>query len=188
MAPACSSPPPPSRCPAIAGWRDAGPSCRWSAASSMLVFGGLTIWLQDGIFIKLQPTIVNCLFGLILGADCWVLKRPLLKPNLRRGVPAHRRGLAQTHDPLGAVLLRAGDRPTNSSWRGFSTDIWIAKSRSWSAFPLTMVFALFELPLRGGTGWATTILSAKGWAARHPKVISLISLISGVARNRGRFS
>jgi len=36
----------------------------------VLVFGGLTIWLQDETFIKLKPTIVNCLFGVILGAAC----------------------------------------------------------------------------------------------------------------------
>ena len=33
----------------------------------VLVFGGLTLWLQDETFIKLKPTIVNCLFGVILG-------------------------------------------------------------------------------------------------------------------------
>ena len=30
------------------------------------VFGGLTLWLQDEVFIKLKPTIVNALFGLVL--------------------------------------------------------------------------------------------------------------------------
>ena len=46
----------------------------------VLVFGGLTIWLQDETFIKLKPTIVNCLFGVILGGGLLLLKRPLLKP------------------------------------------------------------------------------------------------------------
>ena len=46
----------------------------------VLVFGGLTIWLQDETFIKLKPTIVNCLFGVILGGGLLFLKRPLLKP------------------------------------------------------------------------------------------------------------
>ena len=35
----------------------------------VLVFGGLTLILQDELFIKLKPTIVNTLFGLtLLGA------------------------------------------------------------------------------------------------------------------------
>src|SRR5215207_8247548 len=29
----------------------------------VLVFGGLTLWLQDETFIKMKPTIVNVLFG-----------------------------------------------------------------------------------------------------------------------------
>src|SRR6267142_3946024 len=45
----------------------------------VLVFGGLTIWLQDATFIKLKPTIVNCLFGVILGGGL-LFGRPLLKP------------------------------------------------------------------------------------------------------------
>ena len=39
----------------------------------VLVFGGLTIWLQDDTFIKLKPTIVNCLFGVILGGGLLLL-------------------------------------------------------------------------------------------------------------------
>ena len=29
----------------------------------VMVFGGLTLWLQDETFIKMKPTIVNCIFG-----------------------------------------------------------------------------------------------------------------------------
>lgn len=32
----------------------------------VLVFGGLTLWLQDETFIKLKPTIVNALFAAVL--------------------------------------------------------------------------------------------------------------------------
>ena len=32
----------------------------------VLVFGGLSIWLQDETFIKMKPTIVNTLFGVVL--------------------------------------------------------------------------------------------------------------------------
>ena len=32
----------------------------------VLIFGGLTLWLQDDTFIKLKPTIVNMLFGGVL--------------------------------------------------------------------------------------------------------------------------
>ena len=31
-----------------------------------MVFGGLTLWLQDDHFIKIKPTIVNALFAVAL--------------------------------------------------------------------------------------------------------------------------
>jgi intracellular septation protein A len=37
-----------------------------SSRSNTVVFGGLTLLLQDELFIKLKPTIVNCLFGAVL--------------------------------------------------------------------------------------------------------------------------
>ena len=36
----------------------------------VIVFGGLTLWLQDDHFIKIKPTIVNGLFAAICLADC----------------------------------------------------------------------------------------------------------------------
>src|SRR5690606_20595706 len=50
-------------------------------ASVVLVFGGLTLWLQDETFIKMKPTIINALFAvLLLGGlafrQLWL--RPLL--------------------------------------------------------------------------------------------------------------
>src|SRR3982750_1951309 len=32
----------------------------------VLVFGGLTLWLHDDTFIKMKPTIVDSLFGIVL--------------------------------------------------------------------------------------------------------------------------
>ena len=32
----------------------------------VLIFGALTLWLQDDVFIKMKPTIVNALFGAVL--------------------------------------------------------------------------------------------------------------------------
>ncbi len=32
----------------------------------VVVFGGLTLWLQDDTFIKIKPTIIYCLFGGVL--------------------------------------------------------------------------------------------------------------------------
>ncbi len=39
----------------------------------VLVFGGLTLYLQDEFFIKLKPTIVNTLFGIVLLIVLWFI-------------------------------------------------------------------------------------------------------------------
>ena len=74
----------------------------------VLVFGGLTIWLQDETFIKLKPTIVNCLFGVILGGGLLLFKRPLLKPIFGAAFQLTDEGWRKLTRALGAVLLRAG--------------------------------------------------------------------------------
>ncbi len=76
----------------------------------VLVFGGLTIWLQDDTFIKLKPTIVNTLFAVILGGGLVLFKKPLLKPLFGAAFKLDRRGLVSAHDALDDVLLRPGDR------------------------------------------------------------------------------
>ena len=110
----------------------------------VLVFGGLTIWLQDETFIKLKPTIVNCLFGVILGGGLLLLDRPLLKPIFGAAFQLTDEGWRKLTAALGAVLLRAGRRQRVIAWRGFSTETWIA-SKMFVSFPLTMVFAFLQI-------------------------------------------
>jgi intracellular septation protein len=44
----------------------------------VLVFGGLTLWLHDDTFTKLKLTVINGLFGLVLGVGL-LLRKPLVK-------------------------------------------------------------------------------------------------------------
>ena len=37
----------------------------------VFVFGGLTLYLQDDVFIKMKPTIINTLFGVVLLGGLW---------------------------------------------------------------------------------------------------------------------
>jgi intracellular septation protein len=111
----------------------------------VLVFGGLTIWLQDETFIKLKPTIVNCLFGLILGGGLLLLDRPLLKPIFGAAFQLTDEGWRKltVRWCLFFFVLAAVNE---FMWRSFSTDTWIA-SKMFLSFPLTLVFAFLQLPL-----------------------------------------
>lgn len=111
----------------------------------VLVFGGLTIWLQDETFIKLKPTIVNCLFGVILGGGLLLFQRPLLKPLFGAAFRLTDEGWRKlTFRWALFFFVLAG---VNEVFRyGFSTDTWIA-SKMFVSFPLTLVFAFLQVPL-----------------------------------------
>ena len=111
----------------------------------VLVFGGLTIWLQDEIFIKLKPTIVNCLFGLILGGGLLFFRRPLLKPIFGAAFQLTDVGWWKltVRWALFFFVLAAVNEVMR---RSFSTDTWIA-SKMFLSFPLTLVFAVLQVPL-----------------------------------------
>jgi intracellular septation protein len=110
----------------------------------ILVFGGLTLWLQDETFIKMKPSIVNCLFGAILLGGL-AFGRPLLKPIF---------GAAFRLTDTGWRILTARwcafffalAIVNEVFWRGFSTETWIA-SKMFVSFPLTLVFAFLQVPL-----------------------------------------
>ena len=110
----------------------------------VLVFGGLTLALQDDVFIKLKPTVVNSLFGAILLGGL-ALGRPLLKPLL---------GTAIELDSAGwrALTLRWGlfffalAALNEVVRRSFSSDAWVT-FKVFGILPLTIVFALGQTPL-----------------------------------------
>jgi intracellular septation protein len=110
----------------------------------VLVFGGLTIWLQDETFIKLKPTIVNCLFGVILGSGL-LWGRPLLKPIFGAAFRLTDEGWRRL-TLRWALFFFVLAAINEIFWRGFSTDTWIA-SKMFVSFPLTLVFAFLQVPL-----------------------------------------
>ncbi|MDP9195556.1 MAG: septation protein A [Pseudomonadota bacterium] len=110
----------------------------------VLVFGGLTVWLEDETFIKLKPTVVNLLFATVLLAGL-VFRRNLLRLALG--------GILQLRDEgwnrlalrwAGFFLVLAG--LNELAWRLFSTDTWVA-FKTFGIMPLTMAFALAQTPL-----------------------------------------
>jgi intracellular septation protein len=111
----------------------------------ILVFGGLTIWLQDETFIKLKPTIVNCLFGVILGGGVLLFRRPLLKPIFGAAFSLTDEGWWKL-TVRWALFFFVLAAVNEVMWRNFSTDTWIG-SKMLLSFPLTLVFAFLQVPL-----------------------------------------
>jgi intracellular septation protein len=108
----------------------------------VLVFGGLTLWLQDDQFIKLKPTIVNTLFGCVLLGGL-AFGKPLL-PYVLDSVfsltPEGWRKLTFRWGLFFFVLAALNE----AVWRMFSTDFWVA-FKVWGVMPLTIVFAMAQV-------------------------------------------
>jgi len=110
----------------------------------VLVMGGLTLWLQDDTFIKVKPTIVNVFFGAVL----------LIGLAFGRSLLAYVFDAAFALDEPGwrKLTLRWGlfffflAGLNELVWRTQSTDFWVA-FKVWGTMPLTMIFALAQLPL-----------------------------------------
>jgi intracellular septation protein len=104
----------------------------------VLVFGGLTLWLQDDTFIKLKPTIVNTLFGSVLLGGL-LLGQSLLKyvfGDVYKLKPEGWRILTWRWCIFFFVLAVINE----IVWRNFSTDFWVA-FKVWGLMPLTLVFS-----------------------------------------------
>lgn len=110
----------------------------------VLVFGGLTLWLQDETFIKIKPTIIYLLFaGLLLGG--LALKRNFLETLLGEAFSLTHRGwrlLTLRWACFFAVLAVLNE----IVWRSYSTDTWVA-FKTFGFLPLTLLFAAAQVGL-----------------------------------------
>lgn len=109
----------------------------------VLVFGGLTLYLADELFIKIKPTLVNALFAAILFAGM-AFNKPLLKMVFGSALELTERGwhILTVRWAVFFVVLAVLNEIV---WRSFSTDFWIA-FKLMGALPLTLVFALAQTP------------------------------------------
>jgi intracellular septation protein len=110
----------------------------------VMVFGGLTLWLQDDHFIKIKPTIVNALFAgaLFFGL---LANQPLLRivfGEVFRLTDEGWRKLTLRWACFFTFLAVLNE----IVWRSFSTDTWVS-FKVFAVMPLTMAFAVAQVGL-----------------------------------------
>ncbi|MBC8129536.1 MAG: septation protein A [Rhizobiaceae bacterium] len=110
----------------------------------VVVFGALTLWLQNETFIKMKPTIVNALFATILLGGL-LLGRPLLGYVFNQAFKLDDAGWRKLTFRWGVFFLVMAV-VNEVVWRNFSTEFW-AGFKVWATMPITMAFMLFQIPL-----------------------------------------
>lgn len=110
----------------------------------VVVFGGLTLWLQDDLFIKMKPTIVNALFAAILFGGL-LFGHALLRHlfgDVFRLVESGWRHLTFRWACFFVFLAVLNE----FVWRSFSTEAWV-NFKVFAIMPLTMIFAVAQVGL-----------------------------------------
>ena len=113
-------------------------------AGIICVFGGLTLWLQDETFIKMKPTIIQAIFGLVLIFGL-LANRLFLKSLMGAAWRITDEGwrVLTLRFTLFFFLMATLNEVI---WRTQSTDLWV-NFKVFGLIGLTLIFILIQLPL-----------------------------------------
>lgn len=111
---------------------------------AVTVFGGMTLLLQDELFIKMKPTLVNLLFASILLAGAY-FKKPMLKYLLGEAMQLTEKGWMVLSIRWGLFFMFLAAL-NEFIWRNFSTDFWV-NFKVFGMFTCTMIFTFSQIPL-----------------------------------------
>lgn len=110
----------------------------------VLIFGGLTLYLQDDTFIKIKPTIVNLLFASLLAGGL-AMGKPILKLMLADVLQMEDEGWRKLTFRWACffVFLACLNEVV---WRSSSRDFWVG-FKTFGVAPLTFAFMMAQAGL-----------------------------------------
>ena len=109
------------------------------------IFGGLSIFFKNPIFLYLKPTIINILFAIILWSAKGIYNKNLLKVLFKGSLKLEDIGW----DKLlyrWIVFFIFLAIINEAVWRTQTEEIWV-NFKVWGILPLTFIFTAFQLPL-----------------------------------------
>jgi intracellular septation protein len=114
------------------------------SAVVVFIMGGLTLYLQDDLFIKLKPTITNTLFAAVLLGGL-AFGTSLLKYLFEDVFQLREEGWRKLTFRWAIFFLFLAVL-NEIVWRNFSTDFWLS-FKLFGIGPLTLIFSLFQINL-----------------------------------------
>ena len=109
------------------------------------LFGGLTIYFDNPVFIYIKPTIINILFGLALIFGKYFTNEPVLKKLMGKSVSLTNEGWEILNKRwiyffFGLAILN------ELVWRTQSEEFWV-NFKVWGLLPITFIFTGFQIGL-----------------------------------------
>ena len=117
----------------------------WFSGLTVVVLGGLTIWLHNETFIKIKPTLYYLLVAALLSFGLYT-RRNLLKMVLGTVYPglSERGWYLLTRNWVIFFLVMAV--LNEAVWRSTTTDFWVA-FKLWFFLPMTFFFMFANVPM-----------------------------------------
>lgn len=110
----------------------------------VVIFGALTLFMDDDVFIKIKPTFVNLLFATIILVGL-AFGRTFLKILMGTVLSLTDRGWRSLSLRWGLFFIVLAVL-NELVWRNFSTDFWV-NFKVFGIMPLSMIFGLSQVPL-----------------------------------------
>lgn len=107
------------------------------------LFGGLTIFLNDDLFIKIKPTIINLVFAAILLYG-FFSKKPLLSYMFGEQIKMSNHAWL-TLAMRWAIFFIFLAGLNEIIWRTFSTDFWV-QFKVFGMMPISLIFTISQVP------------------------------------------
>ena len=109
------------------------------------LFGGLTIYFDNPIFIYIKPTIINILFGLALLFGKYFTKEPILKKILGKSIMLSDEGWGILSKRW-IIFFFALAFLNELVWRTQSEEFWV-NFKVWGMLPITFIFTAFQVSI-----------------------------------------
>ncbi len=109
------------------------------------LFGGLTIYFNNPVFIYIKPTIINILFGLALIFGRYFTNEPVLKKLMSKSISLTDEGW-EILNKRWIFFFFALAILNEAVWRTQSEEFWV-NFKVWGLLPITFIFTAFQIGL-----------------------------------------